>query len=120
MKKRNVFCVLLTLCLLVTSLAGCGAAGEIQLPMGHRYGNPEVTYTDGQATVKHTCVDCGYEVTEIRTGATQVADAAAWQTAFENLNKSNYSLLFADFGYRIGNLNYSTGRNISNPRSQNS
>ena len=95
MKKRNVFCILLTLCLLVTSLAGCGAAGEIQLPMGHRYGNPEVTYADGQATVKHTCVDCGYEVTEIRTGATQVADAAAWQTAFENLNKSNYSLLFA-------------------------
>ncbi|MBE6925875.1 MAG: hypothetical protein E7461_03430 [Ruminococcaceae bacterium] len=92
MMKRKVFCILLILCLLATSLAGCGGVGDIQLPMGHRYGNPEVTYADGKATVKYICVDCDFTETEIRTVSTQVADAAAWSEAFGKLNKSNYSL----------------------------
>ncbi|MBQ3000783.1 MAG: leucine-rich repeat protein [Oscillospiraceae bacterium] len=98
MKIRNVLALLLVVCILTVSFTACSGSSDIELPMGHRYGNPEVTYADGQATVKHTCVDCDYAVTEIRTGTTQVADAAAWYEAFGNLNKSNYSLSIEQTG----------------------
>lgn len=92
MMKRNVLSFALILCLFAVILAGCSGPNNIELPMGHRYGNPEVTYADGEATVKYICVDCDFTETEIRTVSTQVADAAAWSEAFSKLNKSNYSL----------------------------
>ncbi|MBE6943669.1 MAG: hypothetical protein E7453_05345 [Ruminococcaceae bacterium] len=92
MKKRKLLSLLLVLCLLTMTLAACGGVEDIELPMGHRYGNPEVTYADGVATVKYICVDCDYTATETRVVSTQVADAAAWSEAFGNLNMSNYSL----------------------------
>lgn len=92
MKKRRVLPFLMTLCLMALIFAGCAGANNIELPMGHRYGNPEVTYADGVATVKYICVDCDYTATETRVVSTQVADAAAWSEAFGKLNKSNYSL----------------------------
>ncbi len=92
MKKRNILSFALILCFLAVAFAGCAAPNDIELPMGHRYGNPEITYADGVATVKYICVDCDYTATETRTISTRVADAAAWNEAFGNLSKSNYSL----------------------------
>ena len=57
MKRKNRFIFLLILGLLALSVAACGG---VDLPAGHRYGNPVVTYADQKVTVKYVCVDCDY------------------------------------------------------------
>lgn len=91
MRIRNIMTMLIILCLLAVTFTGCGG---VELPLGHRYGNPEITFADGQVTVKYICVDCDYTETEVRAVSTQVADAGAWDEAFQNLSLTNYSVLY--------------------------
>ena len=92
MKVGKILALVLICSLLMSLLVACSGPGDIELPIGHRYGNPEVSYADGEITIQYLCVDCDYTATETRTVSTQVADAAAWSEAFGNLNMSNYSL----------------------------
>ena len=93
MKKRNMITMLIVLCLLAMTFTACsGVAGPEGL--GHRYGNPEIAFADGQVTITYICVDCDYTETEVRTVSTQVTDGAAWDAAFQNLSLTTYSLLF--------------------------
>ncbi len=96
MKKRNVVSFLLILCIVASFLTACG---DIDGPatLGHRFGNPEITFTDGKAIIKHVCVDCDYYEIEERTGSTQVADASAWDEAFQNLSLTKYSVEFRTY-----------------------
>ena len=92
MKKRNVLSFLLILCLLTSSLAACAGPSDIELPVGHRYGNPEITYGDGEICIKYICVDCDFTELETRTVSTQVNDTIAWDEAFKNLDMTKYGL----------------------------
>jgi len=93
MKKRNVLSILLALCLLALSFTACGGI-DGPVGLGHRYGNPEVTYQDGKVTIKYVCVDCDYYELEERAVSTQVADAQAWDEAFQNFSLTKYSVEF--------------------------
>ncbi len=91
MKKRNLLTFLFILCLVASFLTACGGV-DGPLGLGHRYGNPEVTYADGKVTIKYVCVDCDYYELEEREVVTQVSDAQSWGEAFGNLDESKYSL----------------------------
>ncbi len=91
MKKRHTLTLLLILCLMAMFLTACAG---VELPLGHRYGNPEITFADGKVVIKYLCADCDFYEIEERAVSTQVADAQAWDKAFQNLNMEKYSLAF--------------------------
>lgn len=93
MKKRYALTFLLILCFLALFLTACG--GNVELPLGHRYGNPEIAFADGEVTIKYICADCDFYEIEERAVSTQVADGQAWDAAFRNLNMAKYSLAFS-------------------------
>ncbi len=92
MKKRNAFALVLILCLMASFLTACG--GGVELPLGHRYGNPEISFADGKVIINYICVDCDFYEIEERAVSTQVADGQAWDAAFQNLSMAKYSLSF--------------------------
>ena len=93
MKKGIIFC--LVICLVMSTLSACGGGyGPQDSLLGHRFGNPELTFTDGKVIAKYPCVDCDYYEIEEIAASTQVADAGAWDAAFQNLNMGIFS---ADF-----------------------
>lgn len=92
MKKRMMVPFLLILCLLMLSLAACSGP-SVELPLGHRYGNPEIIYRDNGLVIKYICVDCDQEFLEERAASTLVVDAQAWDAAFKNLELTQYSVL---------------------------
>lgn len=93
MKSKNALLFMLILCLLAMSLAACGGV-DGPIGLGHRYGNPELSYADGKVTIKYICVDCDYYELEERDISTQISDAQAWDDAFRNLSLTNYSASF--------------------------
>lgn len=92
MKVGKILALVLICSLLMSLLVACSGPGDIELPIGHRYGNPEVSYADGEITIQYLCVDCDYTATETRTVSTQVADGQAWFEAFGKQDKSKYSV----------------------------
>lgn len=93
--KKSIL-VLLLVCLLAMSLAACGGV-DGPIGLGHRYGNPKLSYADGKVTIKYVCVDCDYYELEERAVSTQVSDAQAWDEIFQNFSLTKYSLEFRTY-----------------------
>lgn len=93
--KKSIL-VFLLVCLLALSLTACGGVNGPE-SLGHRYGDPEIAFADGQVTITYICADCDYTETETRTASTQIADGAAWDTAFQNLSLTKYSFEFRTY-----------------------
>ena len=86
MKRRSII-FLLILCISLLTLAACaGGYGPDDSLLGHRFGNPEITFADGTVYITHMCVDCDYQEVEVREISTQVADESIWNAAFQNLS----------------------------------
>ena len=64
----------------------------------HQYGSPEADYADGRLTVTYTCVDCGFQRSDVAVIDAEVESATEWDSLFGNFNLTNFEMdVYIDF-----------------------
>ena len=58
----------------------------------HQFGTPETSYDKGTLTVTYTCVDCGYQKSEVSKIDAEVDSATEWDEIFGNFNLTNFEM----------------------------